>query len=246
MRWRVGASLLATVGLVVAAGCGASQTTTVPETGTTISPDVEDVVPPKMPTPSEAESAAGASPEAVPAQSPSPDRGAPPARGGAPSVTCINGWATPELGSEAATFPLDALRAHLGLGSADELVVDTIRYFTGPEDVEIVEPRRDVERWYVEAVPVAEAASAGRWLIRRCDAGSGVAAFAPSGTTGFGPGLWWSRSAGGYDPFDPPCTPANGPYCPCAWGIEGCSCENPNQPACTGPPPEVMGCLSGL
>jgi hypothetical protein len=185
-------------------------------------------------------------PAPEPAPTPSPSTAGPSAVGGAPSGTCVNGWATPDPGTELATFPLETLRTYLGLGSVDELVVDTVRYFTGPEDVEVVEPRTQVERWYVEAILVSEPAPAGRWMIRRTAVGSGVVADAPYGTTGFGPGLWWSSDAGGYDPFDPPCTAAHGPYCPCAWGVGGCSCDDPAQPACTGPPPEVMGCLDGL
>lgn len=198
------------------------------------------------PTPTEPAQEPAQDPVPQPAATPSPSPAGPPVTAGAPTATCVNGWVTPDPGTELAEFPRETLRAHLGLASVDELVVGAVRYFTGPEDVEVVDPRPEVERWYVEAILVSEPAPAGRWMIRRTGIGSGITADAPHGTTGFGPGLWWSSDAGGFDPFDPPCTAANGPYCPCAWGVGGCSCDDPTVPACTGPPPEVMGCLDGV
>jgi len=121
-----------------------------------------------------------------------------------------------------------------------------MRYFDGPEDVEVISPRRNVERWYVDAYQQNDSSIAGRWIVRRIDIGEGVAYEADAGTTGFATGTWWSRDAGGYDPFTPACTADNGPYCTCDWGVDGCSCADTSQPACTGPPPEVMGCLEGL
>ncbi len=138
------------------------------------------------------------------------------------------------------------IRAYLGLSAGDLFVVNEMRYFDGPEDVELIAPRRNVERWYVDAYQQNDSTITGRWIVRRIDIGEGVAYEAPAGTTGFATGTWWSQDAGGFDPFTPACTIDNGPYCTCDWGVDGCRCDDTSKPACTGPPPEVMGCLAGL
>ncbi len=160
--------------------------------------------------------------------------------------SCVNGWITPVLGAALRTMPLDHIRGYLELGSGDLFIVDEMRYFVGPEDVQVAAPRRDVERWYVEAHQQADPSIAGRWIVRRIPIGEGLAYSADAGTTGFAEGVWWSEVAGGYDPFTPSCVGANGPYCMCDWGVLGCSCTDTDHPICTGPPPEVMGCLAGL
>jgi hypothetical protein len=38
------------------------------------------------------------------------------------------------------------MRRDMGLSLSDLFVVDVMRYFVGPEDVTIIEPRRHVER----------------------------------------------------------------------------------------------------
>ena len=161
-------------------------------------------------------------------------------------ATCVNGWITPTHGTDLRTFPLDMIRVHLGLDADDLFIVNEMRYFVGPEDVEVIAPRRDVERWYVDAFLQNDPSIAGRWIVRRIDIGEGVACEADAGTTGFATGTWWAPFAGGYDPFTPACTSDNGPFCTCHWGVGGCNCADAGQPACTGPPPEVMGCLAGL
>jgi len=166
---------------------------------------------------------------------------------GPASPTCINGWATPDPGSALRTVAIDMIRMSLGLSQSDTFVVDQMRYFRGPEDVGIIAPRRDVERWYVEARLRTDPSVAGRWIVRRTDVGEGVAYQAPYGTTGYEPGLWTGEEGEGaeYEPFNPPCTAAHGPYCTCDWGVSGCSCADSASAICTGPPPEVMGCLAG-
>jgi len=172
------------------------------------------------------------------------------------SDTCANGWSTPAPGTPFRKLPLDAIREYLGLNSDDLFIVETMRYFTGQEDVGVIAPRDDaVDRWYIEAHLQSDPTVTGRWIVRAFDGdeGGSVMAEAPTGTTGFEPGIWMAETGGEvgsvgeqYDPFDPPCTAANGPYCQCNWGAEGCSCDDDEIPMCTGIPPTVMGCLNGL
>lgn len=166
---------------------------------------------------------------------------------GPASPTCVKGWTTPAPGTALRTYPLDMLRISLGLSPGATLVVEETRYFVGPEDVGISAPRRDVERWYVKASVQGDPSVAGRWIVRRTDVGAGVAYQAAHATTGYEPGVWTGHEGEGatYDPFTPPCTATHGPYCPCDWGVSGCSCTDSGRPICTGPPPEVMGCLAG-
>jgi len=167
---------------------------------------------------------------------------------GAASATCVNGWITPTPGTALRKRPLDFIRRRLGLSSDDLFIVDEMRYFTGPEDVEISAPRRNVERWYVEAHLQSDPSVAGRWLVRSCNVGAGIFAEAPAGTVGFAAGTWTSHEEDGtaYDPFTPACTAANGPYCRCAWEVDACSCSDNEHLICSGPSPSVMGCLDGL
>ncbi len=199
---------------------------------TTGSPPTTGVQPTTAPDPTTAATTTVAAPTTLPS--------------GAATATCVTGWFTPSPGSALRTFPLDMIRAHLGLGSGDLFIVNEMRYFDGPEDVEMISPRRNVERWYVDAYQQDDPAIAGRWIVRRIDIGEGVAYEAPAGTTGFATGTWWALDGGGFDPFTPECTVDNGPFCMCDWDVDGCDCADTSQPACTGPPPEVMGCLDGL
>lgn len=73
----------------------------------------------------------------------------------------------------------------MGLEPSDLFVIDEMRYCVGPEDTEVIEPRRDVERWYVRASLQNDPSFAGRWLVRRIDVGAGVQAVAPYESTGF-------------------------------------------------------------
>lgn len=167
--------------------------------------------------------------------------------GGGSTASCVNGWVTPTPGTPLRTDPLDMIRGLLGLSAGDLFVVDDMRYFVGPEDVEIAAPRRDVERWYVKASQQNDPSIGGRWIVRRINIGEGVAYSADYSSVGYEEGTWVGYEGGGaeYEPFHPPCTATHGPYCTCDWGVSGCSCSDTNHPACWGPPPEVMGCLDG-
>jgi len=161
--------------------------------------------------------------------------------------TCVNGWKTPAPGTPLRTAPLDMIRNFLGLSAGDLFIVDEMRYFIGPEDVEMIAPRRQVERWYVKAYQQNNPSIRGRWIVRRIDIGEGVAYWADYATTGYGEDTWTAHEgeSAEYDPFTPACTAGNGIYCMCDWGVNGCSCSDSSKPACSGPPPEVMGCLDG-
>jgi hypothetical protein len=139
------------------------------------------------------------------------------------------------------------IRGFLSLSAGDLFVVDDMRYFVGPEDVELIAPRRDVERWYVKAYQQIDPTINGRWIIRRINIGEGVAYWAEYSSVGYEEGTWtgYEGESAEYDPFHPPCTADHGPYCTCDWGVAGCSCSDTDHPACWGPPPEVMGCLDG-
>jgi len=73
------------------------------------------------------------------------------------------------------------------MGLTDQLVVDDIRYFRGPDPDNILEPRfENLERWYVKAHLASDPTYAGRWLVeKRTKTILGVSAVAPFDTTGF-------------------------------------------------------------
>jgi hypothetical protein len=172
-------------------------------------------------------------------------------RGGSSTESCINGWTTPVPGSEERKWALDRVRDALSPGPDDHVVVLALRYFVGPEDVDYLSERSDVERWYIEARSRRDPSNAVRWLGRRTSwSGSIVCWKADPYTTGFEVGTWRATECSGKDPFEvlPACLPDNGPFCQCEWDRPGCSCANGenDQLACTGPPPQVMGCLADL
>lgn len=154
------------------------------------------------------------------------DASAPEGVNGAASSSCVNGWSSPPVGSPLRKAALDMMRA-----SPDErFVVTEIRYFVGPEDAEVIGPRREVERWYVKAFVVTDPKRRQRWLVRRAAIGSGVDAVAPYDSRGYGPGTWRRVDATDEsvaDPFERPCNAA-------APGEK-----------CMGLPREVLGCLEG-
>ncbi len=160
------------------------------------------------------------------------------ASGGA-SATCVNGWFSPEPGTPLRTAPLDLMRRDMGLGPTDLFVVDDMRYFVGPEDLNVIEPRRDVERWYVKGYLQADPTFAGRWLVRRVlgnEAIAGVNAVAGYATTGYEEGMWttFSGGEGGDEPSAYP-------------GIPGEWYGIPEDLIATFGflHPEVVGCLAG-
>jgi len=181
--------------------------------------------------------------------------------GGEPTPSCVNGWITPPPGSEPRAWALHALQSvgwvaskdraspelRTFLADDDHVVILELRYFVGPEDSN-GGPRREVERWYIEARSRVDPTIGIRWIGRRCSVGEGVPMTAPLGTTGFEVGTWWEMP-GGFDPFEPaPCLPSKGPFCQCPWDVSGCSCQTGegDRLLCAGPPPEVMGCLEDL
>lgn len=145
---------------------------------------------------------------------------------GAPTPTCVQGWSAPPRGSSLRKAALDMMRS-----TPNELfLVDEIRYFVGPEDADVVERARDVERWYVKARTDGQPERQQRWLVRRAAAGSGIDAVAPYDSHGYGPGVWVRSDAvdpSFADPFQRPCDIARA------------------DARCMGLPREVLGCLSG-
>jgi hypothetical protein len=145
---------------------------------------------------------------------------------GAPSPTCVKGWVTPERGSSLRSAVLNMLRTRPG----ERFVVEEMRYFVGPEDPDVIDPRGNVERWYVKAYSELEPRRRQRWLVRRAAIGSGVDAVAPYESKGYGPSVWRRPDTPDEslaDPFERPCRDA--------------------QPGerCMGLPREVLGCLAG-
>ena len=169
--------------------------------------------------------------------------------GSPPTPSCVNGWVTPAPGREQRERALNRIREDLDLGAGDHVVLLELRYFLGPRDVDN-QSAVDIDRWYIEARSRQNPTNAIRWIGQSNLQGHNVCLTAPPGTSGFEAGTWRASACGGKDPFEilPACLPENGPFCQCSWGVSGCSCadgEN-GQLMCTGPPPEVMGCLAGL
>ncbi len=169
---------------------------------------------------------------------------------GPPSPGCVNGWTTPVPGSADWNDALTQIGAYGAFAQTDPpaFVVEKMRYCTGPEDANILGPRPTVERWYIEGYSETDPTYAGRWIVRRTGIGFGLAWVAPAGSTGFGSGIWetcvdpcmvgrplageWCEPGCIEDPFFMPCTG----IAPGTWSPGDCS----------GLPPEVLGCLSGL
>jgi hypothetical protein len=175
---------------------------------------------------------AATSPDATPSE----PAGSPPAAspgGGAASPaprsvspTCVRGWSTPGRGSPLRAAVLDMMRVRPG----ERFVVEEMRYFVGPEDVDVLGARGDVERWYVKAYTETEPRRRQRWLVRRAAVGIGVDAIAPFDSVGYGAGIWRRPDASDEsfaDPFQRPC--------------QG---TKPGD-KCMGLPREVLGCLAG-
>jgi hypothetical protein len=144
----------------------------------------------------------------------------------APSAGCVRGFTRPEPGSELRRAALDMLRRK----ASEHFVVTEIRYFIGPEDAQVIEPRRDVERWYVKAYSDSDPKFRHRWLLRRVPQGQGVDAIAPYDSVGYAPKTWHTVDDPLIDdPFENPCFGNKAPA-----GAQ-----------CSGLPAQVMGCLEG-
>jgi hypothetical protein len=169
--------------------------------------------------------------------------------GSPPTPSCINGWVTPAPGREHRERALNRIREDLDLGTGDHVVLLELRYFLGPGDVDY-DSAVHIDRWYIEARSRRDPTNAVRWIGRSNLQGTNVCLTAPPGTSGFDAGTWRASACGGKDPFEvlPACLAESGPFCRCSWGASGCSCADgeSDQLICTGPPPEVMGCLADL
>jgi serine/threonine-protein kinase len=89
-------------------------------------------------------------------------------------------WNRPEVGTEARSAPLAAIRAHMGW--TDRFVVDEMRSWTGSDGN---------WRWYVKAHQERDPSRRGRWLVRQQDDGQRlVLATAPFTTQGYTPADW--------------------------------------------------------
>jgi hypothetical protein len=130
-------------------------------------------------------------PTAAPTATPSPT-GTPAAA--SPSADCIHGWTSPAEGDAKRALGLTILANYMGL--ADQLVVDDLRYFRGPDPENILDPRyENLERWYIKAYLASDPTYAGRWLVeKRTKTVLGVSAVAPYDTTG-----WQSPDWSGFE-----------------------------------------------
>jgi len=104
---------------------------------------------------------------------------------GPPAADCIHGWTSPADGDAKRAAGLTILADYMGL--TDALVVDDIRYFTGPDPDNILEPRyENLKRWYIKAHLSTDPTYRGRWLLeKRTSTVLGVSAVAPWDTTGW-------------------------------------------------------------
>jgi hypothetical protein len=94
----------------------------------------------------------------------------------------------------------------------------------------VIEPRQDVERWYVRGYSQDDPKFRHRWLLRRVRQGQGVDAIAAYDSVGYAPKTWHAVDDPNIeDPFANPCA---GP-------------KPPGAGFCEGLPAAVMGCLDG-
>jgi len=100
---------------------------------------------------------------------------------------CINGWVTPEPGTDRRIEPLDAIRR--GMGITGKFKVVEMRYFWGPEVPWMESPSLPtIEWWYVKAQLADDPTFQARWLVVRRAPGVDaevIAAVAPFDTTGY-------------------------------------------------------------
>jgi hypothetical protein len=156
--------------------------------GTTVS-TILNQIPTDSPSPAPTATAAPSpSPTVASTATPAPTLTAGPTgtpAAGPPSADCINGWTSPADGDAKRALGLTILTNYMGL--TDQLVVDDIRYFRGPDPDNILEPRyENLERWYIKAHLASDPTYAGRWLVeKRTKTVLGVSAVAPFDSTGF-------------------------------------------------------------
>jgi hypothetical protein len=162
----------------------------------------------------------------------------PPLTRGQVDADCVEGWITPEEGSEKYLSPLGVIRRTAGLRGPVRIV--DLRYFTGPES-----PPTDkgyllvVERWYVKLFSERDDGFQGRFLVEARRFGQGVAAVAPYDTNGFRSPDWIGFQ---YDSTDP--APKAYERLPGEWsGVPYDFVEGGEGLEIPGLPAEVAGCL---
>lgn len=178
------------------------------------------------------------SPTPSPTQSPTATPTSAAVAGGTPSHGCVDGWTAPAFGSAEYTEGLEILSGYMG--TTGPWAVAEMRYFTGPDQPGIIEPRYDsVERWYIKASLAEDAGYRGRWLIeKRTDAILGVSAVAPWDTTGYESPDWTGFIGDG-----PPTTYLG---LPGQWsGIPFDFVTGEGDGGNAGEPPEIVDCFDG-
>lgn len=162
-----------------------------------------------------------------------------------PSAECVDGWITPEPGTELRTAPLDALRAWYNVSGP--FVVDEMRYFEGPQDPAILLPEYAFMRhWYVKASRQSDPDFRARWLlVAPPDMLPGLDAVAPFDSTGLEPGDWVSFFGESDQFFEMPGLPGFYYGIPFDFvtGVVVDTGEPDGGPF--GLPPENRGCLEG-
>lgn len=162
----------------------------------------------------------------------------PPPTSGDPSETCVEGWKTPDPGSDLAARPLRILGRTVRLPG--EPVIVEMRYFTGPESPPSEKGYlRTIERWYVKLYTEADLRFQGRFLVESRVFGDGVAAVAPYDTAGYRSPDWSGFQWNEADPEPRPYAGLPGEWAGIRYDFVrgGAGLDIPGLPA------EVRGCL---
>lgn len=163
-----------------------------------------------------------------------------PATHGPAASNCVNGWATPERGSDRYAEPLRVIRKVTGVRGP--LVVVDMRSFEGPESPPSDKGYLlDIRRWYVRAFAKHDPAFQGRFLVESRTFGIGLVAVAPYDTNGFRSPDWVGFQFDSADPLarSYPRLPGRWAGVPYDFVTGGAGLEIP------GLPDQVAGCLSG-
>jgi hypothetical protein len=166
---------------------------------------------------------------------------------------CVNGYTNPVEDDPAREDGLRILARALSDAAGErvmpaDLEVEEMRYFEGPESPPSErEYILNVRRWYVKASLKDDPAFAGRFLVERRTFGPGLAAVAPSDSTGFASPDWVGFQYEGQDTeretYDGlPGTWAGTPYD----FVRGKTLDRQEDVfGFPGLPIEVVGCLAG-
>lgn len=163
-----------------------------------------------------------------------------PATHGPAASNCVNGWATPERGSDRYAEPLRVIRKVTGVRGP--LAVVDMRSFEGPESPPSDKGYLlDIRRWYVRAFAKDDPAFQGRFLVESRTFGIGLVAVAPYDTNGFRSPDWMGFQFDSGDPLarSYPGLPGRWAGVPYDFVAGGAGLEIP------GLPDQVAGCLSG-